>query len=161
MPSNPLRAALQNPSIYRASLKLGALTNWTERALRKVSKDRIGVLDLLGLPSIQLTVAGRKTGILRTTSLQYIPDGDTLLLVASNWGSGRHPAWSTNLKDAKDVTVNRRREQFKASVRMLTGAERRRAWDKALQFWPNYQIAQQMAGGRQFRIFKVERIELS
>ena len=161
MRSNLLKAALQNPNIYRASLKLSTLTNWTERALRKASKGRIGALDLLGLPSIQLTVAGRNTGILRTTSLQYIPDGDILLVVASNWGSGRHPAWSANLMETKEVTVCRRREQFKASVRMLTGAERRRAWDKALQFWPNYQIAQQMAGGREFRIFALERIERS
>lgn len=157
--ANPLRSALQNPTIYRASLKLATLTNWTERALRKVSRDRIGALDLLGLPSIQLTVAGRNTGILRTTSLQYVPDGDALLLVASNWGSGRHPAWSANLMAAKQVTVRRRRHQFEASVRMLTGAERKRAWDKAVQFWPNYRIAQEVAGGREFRIFSLERVQ--
>lgn len=114
---------------------------------------------MVGLSSIQLTVAGRNSGILRTTSLQYVSDGHLILLVASNWGRDRHPAWSANLMAAKRVTVRRREEQFTASVRMLTGVERTRAWNKALQSWPNYQIAQAMAGGREFRIFALERIQ--
>jgi len=159
MPLNPLKVALQQPSLYRVLIRLTALTNWSERALRTITKDRLGVLDLVGLPSIQLTVAGRKTGILRTASLQYVPDGDLVLVVASNWGSDRHPAWSANLLAAKHVTVRRREEQFAASVRMLTGVERAEAWSKALEVWPNYQIAQEMAGDREFRIFAIERIQ--
>lgn len=154
---NPLKVALQQPSIYRVLIRGRALTNWSERALRKVTGGRMGVLDLVGLPSIQLTVAGRNTGILRTTSLQYVPDGDVMLVVASNWGSKRQPAWSANLMAAKQVIVRRRADQFTASVRMLTGVERTRASDKILRFWPNYQIAQEMAGGREFRIFAIER----
>lgn len=154
---NPLKVALQQPSIYRVLIRGRALTNWSERALRKVTGGRMGVLDLVGLPSIQLTVAGRNTGILRTTSLQYVPDGDVMLVVASNWGSKRQPAWSANLMAAKQVIVRRRADQFTASVRMLTGVERSRAWDKILRFWPNYQIAQEMAGAREFRIFAIER----
>ena len=97
MPLNPLKVALEQPSLYRVLIRLTALTNCSERALRTITKDRLGVLDLMGLPSIQLTVAGRKTGVLRTTSVQYVPDGDLVLVVASNWGSDRHPAWSANL----------------------------------------------------------------
>ena len=154
---NPLKVALQQPSIYRVLIRGRAITNWSEPALRKVTGGRIGVLDLVGLPSIQLTVAGRNTGILRTTSLQYVPDGDVMLVVASNWGSQRQAAWSANLMAAKQVIVRRRADQFTASVRMLTGVERTRAWNKILRFWPNYQIAQEMAGGREFRIFAIER----
>lgn len=154
---NPLKVALQQPSIYRVLIRGRAITNWSEPALRKVTGGRIGVLDLVGLPSIQLTVAGRNTGILRTTSLQYVPDGGVMLVVASNWGSKRQPAWSANLMVAKQVIVRRRADQFTASVRMLTGVERTRAWNKILRFWPNYQIAQEMAGGREFRIFAIER----
>jgi deazaflavin-dependent oxidoreductase (nitroreductase family) len=154
---NPLKVALQQRSIYRVLIRGRALTNWSERALRKATGGRIGVLDLVGLPSIQLTVAGRDTGILHTTTLQYVPDGDVMLVVASNWGSKRQPSWSANLMVAKQVIVRRRADQFTASVRMLTGVERTLAWNKILRFWPNYQIAQEMAGGREFRIFAIER----
>ena len=129
-----------------------------ERAVRWVSKDRIGVLDLVGVPSIQVTVPGRKTGVPRTTSLQYVPDGDVLLVVGSNWGNVEHPAWSANFMTARQVTVRRGDEQFTASVRTLTGFERTQAWDKAVEFWPNYEIAQDLAGGREFRLFALERL---
>jgi len=52
-----------------------------------------------------------------------------------------------------------RDEQFIASVRMLTGDEREQAWHKAVDFWPNYEIAHDLAGGRQFRLFTLERID--
>jgi deazaflavin-dependent oxidoreductase (nitroreductase family) len=139
-------------------MKRRALIDRTERVLRRVSKDRIGVLDLVGLPSIQISVPGRKTGVPRTTSLQYVPAGDAFLVVGSNWGSATHPAWSANLMDAHQVTVRRRDEQFTASVRMLTGDQREQAWHKVVDFWPNYQIAHDLAGGRQFRLFTLERI---
>jgi len=59
---------------------------------------------------------------------------------------------------AREVTVLQRGEQFRASVRMLTGAERARAWQRALQLWPNYELAQRIAG-REFRIFALKRAE--
>jgi deazaflavin-dependent oxidoreductase (nitroreductase family) len=156
--SNPLQVIARHPASYRLLMKRRALIGRTERALRWMSKDRIGVLSLVGLPSIQVTVPGRKTEIARTTPLQFVPDGDALLVVGSNWGSVKHPAWSANLMAADQVTVRRRDEQFTASVRMLTGVEREQAWSKVVAFWPNYEIAQDLAGGRQFRLFTLKRI---
>jgi deazaflavin-dependent oxidoreductase (nitroreductase family) len=158
MPSNPLQAIARHPASYRLLMTRRALIMWTERVLRRVSKSRIGVLDLVGLPSIAVTVPGRKTGIPRTTPLQFVPDGEAFLVVGSNWGSVTHPAWSANVMAAHQITVQRRDEQFMASVRLLTEVEREQAWDKVVAFWPNYEIAQDLAGGRQFRVFKLERI---
>jgi deazaflavin-dependent oxidoreductase (nitroreductase family) len=158
MPSNPLQAIARHPASYRLLMERRALIGQAERAVRRVSKGRLGVLDLVGLPSIQLTVPGRKTGAPRTTPLQFVPDGNAFLVVGSNWGSVKHPAWSSNLMAAHQVTVRRRDEQFTASVRMLTGVEREQAWHRVVAFWPNYEIAQDLARGRQFRLFKLERI---
>jgi deazaflavin-dependent oxidoreductase (nitroreductase family) len=158
MPSNPLQAIARHPTSYRLLMKRRALIGQAERALRRVSKDRLGVLDLVGLPSIQVTVPGRKTGTPRTTPLQFVPDGNAFLVVGSNWGSVKHPAWTVNLMAAQQVTVRRRDEQFTASVRMLTGVEREQAWHKVVDFWPNYEIAHELAGGRQFRLFTLKPI---
>jgi len=114
---------------------------------------RIGTLDLIGLSMIQLTVASRKTGRPRTVSLQYVADGQDLLVVGSNWARSRHPAWSTNLMAAKEVMVQRKGERFKAAVTHLTGPEHERAWRRILEAWPNYEIAESLSGGRQFRLF--------
>jgi len=114
---------------------------------------RIGTLNLIGLSMIQLTVAGRKTGRPRTVSLQYIADGQDLVVVGSNWARSRHPAWSTNLTAAKEVMVQRKGERFRAAVSRLTGPERERAWRRILEAWPNYEITESLSGGRQFRLF--------
>lgn len=158
MSANPLRAVARRPASYRLMLKQSTRVERTERAMRWATRGRFGVLDMVGLPSVVVTVPGRKTGIPRSTTLQYLPDGDAMLLVGSNWGCDTHPAWSANLMAAEQVTVRRRNEQFTASARLLAGEERERAWEKILNFWPNYRIAQQLAGDRQFRLFSLEPI---
>lgn len=85
--------------------------------------------------------------------MQYVPVDGGLLLVGSNWGRERHPSWSANLKAAQRVTARKRGQLFVASVRLLNGAERDEAWSMALAHWPNYQLAQDRAGRRQFRLF--------
>jgi deazaflavin-dependent oxidoreductase (nitroreductase family) len=102
---------------------------------------------------VQITTSGRKTGLARTATVQYVPTEDGLIVVGSNWGRGRHPSWSANLKATQRVTVRERGRRFVAKVRLLTGEERDKAWATVLAHWPNYQIAQDRAGGRQFRLF--------
>ena len=46
-----------------------------------------------------------------------------------------------------------RRHRFVAKVRLLTGVERDRAWATVVAHWPNYQIAQDRAEPRRFRLF--------
>jgi len=158
VPTNPLQAIARRPSSYRMFMRRRGLVLGSEHVLRRLSGGRTGLLDLVGLPSILLTVAGRTTGIPRTTPLQYVPTGDTLLLVGSNWGDARHPSWSANLIAAKKATVRRRGEEFVASARLLTGDERTEAWAKVVEFWPNYRLAQDLARPREFRLFALERM---
>ena len=150
---NLLQALARQPASYRLMLRTSGLAEWSEKAVRRLTKGRIGTLDLIGLSMIQLTVAGRKTGRPRTVSLQYIADGQDLLVVGSNWARSRHPAWSSNLMAAKEVMVQRKGERFKAAVIHLTGPEREHAWRTILEAWPNYEIAESLSGGRQFRLF--------
>ncbi|MBD0321927.1 MAG: nitroreductase family deazaflavin-dependent oxidoreductase [Aldersonia sp.] len=124
-----------------------------EGAIRQVSNGSWGVLDVAGVPSVEITVAGRKSGKPRTTSLLYVPDGDRMLLVGSNWGRRKHPVWSTNLKEADTVQIREGAAKRTASVRLLTGAEREQAWETAVEFWPGYKMEFERSGGREFRIF--------
>lgn len=79
-----------------------------DRLLQRISRGRLSVLNLAGLLSAQILVAGRKTGVVRCSTLQYVPDGDRLLLVASNWGLPTHPDWSANLMAAQQITIRLR-----------------------------------------------------
>src|ERR1700694_6045739 len=76
----------------------------THRAIFRATKGRIG--GKLGKPPVLLlTTIGRTSGQPRTTPLFFQPDGDRLVVIASNGGSSRHPSWYLNLLANPDVTV--------------------------------------------------------
>lgn len=138
-------------------MRLSGQIPYLERLVRRLSGGRLGVLDLAGLPSIELTVTGRKSGMPRTTSLLYVPYGEAYLLVGSNWGQQEHPAWSVNLLHTDKAELHQNGERFDVSVARLTGVERDHAWQHAVTFWPGYAMEQRLAGAREFRLFELRR----
>lgn len=56
-------------------------------------------------PLLLLTTTGAKSGQARTKPMMYILDGERLLVIASNVGAPRHPAWYHNLVAHPEVTV--------------------------------------------------------
>jgi deazaflavin-dependent oxidoreductase (nitroreductase family) len=65
-------------------------------------------------PLILLTTTGAKSGQARTSPLMYIPDGDRLLVLASNYGAPKHPDWYYNLLAHPNVTVEVGSETYQA-----------------------------------------------
>lgn len=148
-----LGAVAGSPYVYRLMLKWHRLVPPVERLLRRVSRGRLGVLELAGLPSLELTVAGRRSGIPRTVTVQYVRDGGSLLLVGSNWGLPTHPDWAHNLRATDRARITRDGTTENVAVELLTGAERQRAWRTILDSWPNFALAQERADSRSFQIF--------
>ncbi len=139
-------------------MRTGPVVMRLERLSRRLSGGRMGVLDLAGLPALELTVPGRKTGIARTTALLYVPlDGDYLVL-GSNWGKPAHPVWSANLRAAETAVVHAGGERFRVRVVEVTGPRRRELWDRAVRYWPGYAMECELSGGREFRMFELRRI---
>src|SRR4249919_3980283 len=81
-----------------------------------------------GRPLLLLSTTGAKSGQRRTTPMMYIPDGDRLLVIASNVGAPAHPDWYRNLVAHPDVTVEVGTETFDATAVVTQGAERDRLW---------------------------------
>lgn len=74
---------------------------------------------LLGVPTVLLRTTGRKTGLERTSALVYAADNlhpETLLVVASNGGADRPPAWLLNITANSEVTVQLRRKKYAATA---------------------------------------------
>jgi deazaflavin-dependent oxidoreductase (nitroreductase family) len=60
-----------------------------------------------GMPVIELTTTGRRSGQPRTTMLTSpYEEGSTLVVVASRGGDDHHPAWFLNLRDKPEVMVS-------------------------------------------------------
>jgi F420H(2)-dependent quinone reductase len=86
--------------------------------LYKATDGRVGH-KMIGVPTLLLRTTGRKSGQTRTNALVYAKDGADLLVVASNGGSDRPPAWLFNLEANPDVEVQVGRERQKATARAL------------------------------------------
>ncbi|RBO94084.1 nitroreductase family deazaflavin-dependent oxidoreductase [Nocardia puris] len=79
---------------------------------------------------VLITTTGAKSGRRITTPLVFLPDGDRLVLIASNGGSDKHPAWYHNLRATPELTVEVGTEKFDAEAEFVTGAERDRLYDR-------------------------------
>ena len=58
-----------------------------------------------GVPTLLLSVKGRKSGVWRRTALIYGRDGDSYVIVASKGGAEKHPLWFLNLRDNPDAEI--------------------------------------------------------
>jgi len=91
------------------------------------------------VPALLLTTTGRKSGEKRIFPLFYGETGDGgYIIVASKGGAPAHPQWYLNLVADPEVEVQVGTKKLKARARTVSGAERAKLWDKALEFWPPY-----------------------
>lgn len=111
---------------------------WVDTRLQKATRGRVSVLDIAGLPSLALTVPGRKTGVPRTTPLLCVPYRGGWLIAGSYFGGPRTPLWVGNLRATDRARIRYAREEIDVSWRELEGQERAEAWQWMLRTWPNY-----------------------
>jgi deazaflavin-dependent oxidoreductase (nitroreductase family) len=81
-----------------------------------------------GIPALLLTTTGRRSGLARTNGLTYCRDRGDLIVVASNGGSDRPPAWLLNLQADDRVTVRVGRDVLGATARVATDEEQAFLW---------------------------------
>ncbi|MEO7118533.1 MAG: nitroreductase family deazaflavin-dependent oxidoreductase [Candidatus Limnocylindrales bacterium] len=81
-----------------------------------------------GRNTLLLITRGAQSGALRRTALIYGRNGDTFVLVASNAGSQRHPAWYANLRANPSVEVQVEAQRFTATARTASDDERASLW---------------------------------
>ena len=84
----------------------------------KATDGRLGH-GMIGVPCLLLRTTGRRSGVTRTNGLVYARDGDDYLVVASNGGADRAPAWLHNVRANPDVEVQIGRERRKGVARIL------------------------------------------
>jgi deazaflavin-dependent oxidoreductase (nitroreductase family) len=111
-----------------------------------------------GRPLLLLTTTGAKSGQLRTKPMMYIPDGDRLLVIASNAGAQTHPDWYRNVMAHPEVTVEVGNETFKAIATVTEGLERQRLWSRVVELYPFF-ADHQAKTSRQIPVIVLRRLE--
>jgi len=83
-----------------------------------------------GQPVLLLETAGRRTGQPRTTPVQYLADGDTFVVVASNAGAARPPAWYLNLRANPHARVQVGGRTIDVRAQEAAAQERAELWQR-------------------------------
>lgn len=137
------------PLSWLAALSLHHL----DGAILRLSRGRWPLSGVLtGLPVATLFTTGARSGQQRQTPVLALPDGTTVVVIASNFGQRRHPAWYHNLRAQPRVTllIGGRAGRFVA--REATEAERGRYWRLADAIFPGYAIYRRRVATRRIPI---------
>lgn len=94
----------------------------------------------LGMDMILVRMRGRRSGTERVVPLGAVREGATWILIASNAGKDRMPAWVHNLRADPAVSVEHAGAvgSFRASE--ATGPDWDRLWTVVTAAYPGYQV---------------------
>lgn len=91
-----------------------------------------------GFDVLLLTTTGRKSGKARTTPLGRFNHKSGYIIVASNAGGPKNPAWYYNMKSNSQVTVQVGDKVIPSTAEVLTGDARAQAWRQVISTAPSY-----------------------
>ena len=155
MSQPPFQPNLFQSSLHRlGSTKQGAwlfsrILPFLDRPVLHLSNGRYSTTGLLsGLPIVTLTTTGAKSGQPRSVPLIAVPHNNEVILIASNWGGEKHPAWYYNLKatPACTLTFDDKTEPYLA--RQVAEDERDAYWHIAASYYSGYEAYKSRTKGR-------------
>jgi deazaflavin-dependent oxidoreductase (nitroreductase family) len=85
-----------------------------------------------------LTTVGRRSGRERVVPLLYVEDGGRFVVVGSNGGDARPPAWWLNLRARPEARIQIGGERFAVRARQASAGESERLWPELLAVYPPY-----------------------
>ena len=89
-------------------------------------------------PVLLLTTVGRRSGRPRTAPVVYLADGERLLVIGSNAGHEKAPAWSLNLEANPMAEVELGAERRDVLARVAEGEERAELWRKVNEMYSGF-----------------------
>jgi deazaflavin-dependent oxidoreductase (nitroreductase family) len=111
-----------------------------DRVVMKWTRGRItsGIGSRFGGNIALVVMRGAKTGLERTTPLLATPDEERLVLIGSNAGGDKNPAWCKNLAKTPQCRALFRGVWRDYEAHEAQGDERARLWELAVAGYPGY-----------------------
>jgi F420H(2)-dependent quinone reductase len=94
---------------------------------------------MMGFDVLLLTTIGRKSGKTYTTPLGYFKYKDGVIIVASNGGREKNPAWFLNIKENNKVKYQIINKEINGKAQILSGEEKETAWQLVVSEAPQYE----------------------
>jgi deazaflavin-dependent oxidoreductase (nitroreductase family) len=129
--------------------------------LLRLSHSKLTFAQFSGLPIIELTTTGAKTGRQRSLPLAGLPDGDKYILIASNFGQAHHPGWYYNLKANPECMVKKNGQADTYIAREADEQENECYFDLAVSYYIGYAAYKQRAEHRKIPVMILEPKESS
>jgi F420H(2)-dependent quinone reductase len=89
-------------------------------------------------PVLLLTSTGRRSGQKRTAPVVFLADGERYIVIGSNAGNVRAPAWSYNLQANPDAEIELRGTHKLVRARVAEGDERAELWRKVNEMYEGF-----------------------
>jgi deazaflavin-dependent oxidoreductase (nitroreductase family) len=105
-----------------------------------------------GLPVVMLTTTGARSGKRRTWPLLGFPDGERMIVIASNYGQLHHPSWYYNLLAHPEAEIDVEGTTWRVVAREAQGEERRRLWQRGLEVYPGWSGYERRSGERRIPV---------
>jgi deazaflavin-dependent oxidoreductase (nitroreductase family) len=112
-----------------------------------------------GLPIVMLTTTGAKSGRRHTLPLVALPEGDRLVVIASNYGQERNPGWYYNLRANPSATVCFEGVTQEMLARELEGEERARHYERGIEIYPGWTEYRKRAAHRRIPVLELTPAE--
>jgi len=105
-----------------------------------------------GGPTLLLATTGRKSGKEHVSPVNFMEDGDDVIVVGSIAGLERHPNWALNLDAKPEAWVQVKARRWDVTARKVEGQERAELWPRLTEFFPLWGHFQKYSD-REFFVF--------
>lgn len=95
-----------------------------------------------GVPTLLLTMTGRKSGEKRTIPIIFTPYKGSYVIIASKGGSPTHPVWYLNLQAEPRAEIQVKGDIIPVVARTAQSPEREEIWAECVRNWPNFDAYQ-------------------
>jgi deazaflavin-dependent oxidoreductase (nitroreductase family) len=125
-----------------------------EAPLMKATRGHVRVS--FSAPVVVVTTTGARSGERREVPLAYFTDGEDVILIASNYGGARHPAWYHNLVAAPECEVHIGQRGGRFVAREAQGADRDRLYALARdRLNPVFGLYETRTGSRRIPVMRL------
>lgn len=169
-----LRAQLARVAAFEDSTRANPLTALTRRlsrtswfasvyrrvgpkvdpAFMKVDDGRL-MASVYGFRFLTLHSTGAKSGQPRVSPLLYVRDGDDVLLLGTNFGQPKHPAWTANLIAHPDAAVEIGPERLAVRAELVDDATWQAMFPRFVEVYPGYDGYLERRGDLPPRMFRL------
>jgi deazaflavin-dependent oxidoreductase (nitroreductase family) len=139
--ANPFRRLVRVSAGWKPiSLFYARTLHHIDRAVYRLTRGRATFTSwVAGLPIVMLTTTGAKSGRRHTLPLVALPEGDLLMVIASNYGQQRNPSWYYNLRAHPAATIVFEGDELQVTARELEGEERERHYARGIEIYPGWE----------------------